>query len=44
VEESFLPSLADQHNQVGEYRERNDADQNDIQTDEIDALGILAHE
>jgi len=41
MEEILLPPFSDQHDEVTEYHEGNDADKNNIQTEEIHALGVF---
>lgn len=41
MKEARLPPLADDHNEISKDHQKNEADENNIQTEEIEALRIL---
>jgi hypothetical protein len=43
MEKILLPSLANKHDKVREDHESDSRDQNEIQGEKTDALGILVH-
>jgi hypothetical protein len=44
MKEVLLPSFADQHDEVGKYHERDDADEDEVEREKTDTGRILGHD